>query len=201
MVSNMHLTSLVGSRICHDLISPLGAIGNGVELLVMSGIAAGPELALISESVTNANARIRFFQVAFGAAHPGQVIGRAEILDILAALSRGGRQTLAWQIDGEVERREVKLALLCLLCLESAMPWGGKITVTRRDGAWTLAADSTKLRELNGLWTAFDAGDPQDDVSAADIQFVLAPLWADEIGKRLIRTEDTGRLTIRVVAA
>jgi histidine phosphotransferase ChpT len=65
---NIELTSLIGSRICHDLISPLGAIGNGVELLAMSEVAKGPEMSLIAESVENANARIRFFRVAFGAA-------------------------------------------------------------------------------------------------------------------------------------
>ncbi len=45
------LAALVGSRICHDLISPIGAIGNGVELMMMEGAAKGPEMALITESV------------------------------------------------------------------------------------------------------------------------------------------------------
>ena len=54
------LAALIGSRICHDLISPIGAIGNGVELMMMDGTAKTPELALIAESVANANARIRY---------------------------------------------------------------------------------------------------------------------------------------------
>ena len=57
------LAALIGSRICHDLVSPIGAIGNGVELLAMAG-AAGPEVRLIAESVAAANARIRFFRIA-----------------------------------------------------------------------------------------------------------------------------------------
>ena len=69
MIDNTKLTALVASRICHDLISPIGAIGNGVELLTMeSGGTLRPEFALISESVANANARIRLFRIAFGAA-------------------------------------------------------------------------------------------------------------------------------------
>ena len=67
-VDNANLAALVGSRICHDLISPIGAINNGLELLGMSGDMSGPELELISDSVANANARIRFFRIAFGAA-------------------------------------------------------------------------------------------------------------------------------------
>ena len=50
------LNDLIGSRICHDLISPLGAIGNGVELLSMTGTGAAPEMALISETLHAASA-------------------------------------------------------------------------------------------------------------------------------------------------
>ena len=44
--SNVSLSALIGSRICHDLISPIGAINNGLELLDMSGGAPGPEASL-----------------------------------------------------------------------------------------------------------------------------------------------------------
>jgi len=43
---------LIGSRICHDLISPVGAINNGLELLLMSGMNMSPEVALIDEKRT-----------------------------------------------------------------------------------------------------------------------------------------------------
>ncbi len=82
------LAALIGSRICHDLISPIGAIGNGVELLMMDGAAKTPELALIAESVANANARIRFFRVAFGAAGGDQRIAKGEVAGIIADMTR-----------------------------------------------------------------------------------------------------------------
>jgi len=77
-LNGSRLNDLIGSRICHDLISPLGAIGNGVELLTMSGTSTAPEISLIAESVENANARIRFFRIAFGAASGLSQIGNAE---------------------------------------------------------------------------------------------------------------------------
>ena len=83
--SNINLSALIGSRICHDLISPIGAINNGLELLDMSGRTSGPELDLIQESVGNASARIRFFRIAFGAAGD-QMMGRAEVVSILKDL-------------------------------------------------------------------------------------------------------------------
>ena len=42
------IAALIGSRVCHDLISPIGAIGNGVQLLAISGGAAGAEMDLIT---------------------------------------------------------------------------------------------------------------------------------------------------------
>ncbi|MCR8723929.1 histidine phosphotransferase family protein [Frigidibacter sp. ROC022] len=190
------LTSLLGSRICHDLISPLGAIGNGVELLSMSGVVAGPEISLIAESVTNANARIRFYRIAFGAAAWGQSLARPEIIDILGALAKDGRQTILWQVEGTVERPLVKLAFLCLQCLESALPWGGRITVSERDGAWLLSADSTKFRDLDGLWSVFDDPHRIHDLAPADLHFALAPIWAGDIGLQLKRSESKAGLSL-----
>ena len=57
MSDKTDLAALLGSRICHDLISPIGAIGNGLELLMMDPGTHGPEMSLISESVGHANAR------------------------------------------------------------------------------------------------------------------------------------------------
>ena len=62
-----NLAALIGSRICHDLISPIGAVTNGLELMSMAG-GTGPELELVNESAANANARIRLFRLAFGQA-------------------------------------------------------------------------------------------------------------------------------------
>ena len=64
--NNVNIGALIGSRICHDLISPIGAINNGLELLSMSDERDGPEFDLITESVGNASARIRFFRIAYG---------------------------------------------------------------------------------------------------------------------------------------
>jgi histidine phosphotransferase ChpT len=83
MTKGADLAALVGARICHDLISPIGAIGNGMELLALSGVPPSPELELIEDSLRNAMARVQFFRIAFGAAEAGQVVSRSEILDTL----------------------------------------------------------------------------------------------------------------------
>jgi histidine phosphotransferase ChpT len=73
--NDLDLAALVSSRICHDLLSLIGAINNGLELLNMSGASPiGPEMQLICDSVKSASARIRFFRIAFGAASDDPVV-------------------------------------------------------------------------------------------------------------------------------
>lgn len=179
------INALLGSRICHDLISPLGAIGNGLELLGMSGSRAAPELALIAESVDNANARIRFFRVAFGSVSSGQGLGSGEIRAILADLLRGGRLTVDWQPDGDNLRGEVKLAFLLILCLETAMPWGGRITVTRDGTRWRLFGAAERMKVDRDLFAVLDGGGAEPELSSAQVQFALAPETAARLRKAL----------------
>lgn len=167
------LTSLIGSRICHDLISPLGAIGNGVELLQLSGMGDSPEMALIAESVTNANLRIRFFRVAFGAATDGQSLSEKEIRAVLAPGADGRKIAIDWQPVGDLPRPEVKLAFLALQCFESALPWGGHVTVSRNDGHWKMEAVADRLNADADLWGLLSASNSDLDVPPAQVHFAL----------------------------
>ncbi|MEM8977956.1 MAG: histidine phosphotransferase family protein [Pseudomonadota bacterium] len=191
------LTSLVGSRICHDLISPLGAIANGIELLSMSGVATSPELALISDSVQSANARIKYFRVAYGAAKSNQQMGRGEIVKILADMSKGGRISYSWEPNGDSSRSDVRIAFLLMQCLESAMPYGGTIKVASLHGKWTLTAVSDKFKFDDALWDSLeDVNGPHDHI-AADVHFALTPHILLAHGKTLERDLTDEALTLR----
>jgi histidine phosphotransferase ChpT len=190
------LIALLGSRICHDLISPLGAIGNGVELLMMSGAVPGPELALISDSVTSANARIRFFRIAFGAAAAGQVVPRAEIRSILDDMTRGGRLKIDWDMEGDAARSEVKLAFLALLCLETALPFGGQVRLSAAGGHRRIVAEAPRLKLDAPLWAGLGGEAPDEgmgetqaggtgEVTAAQVQFLLLPAELERQGRSL----------------
>ncbi|MDO8884939.1 MAG: histidine phosphotransferase family protein [Pseudotabrizicola sp.] len=197
MTDKPDLTALLGSRICHDLISPIGAIGNGVELLMMDGIGSSPELALIVDSVANANARIRFFRVAFGAAGASDHrIGRAEVAGILSDLTRGGRLTMDWQSPTDLSRREVKLAFLAILCLESAMPHGGTLSIERGDTRWTLRGETARLRVDPDLWELLSNPAATVDLGPAQVHF---PLLRDEINRQHRRlTVELGNAAVRL---
>lgn len=168
------LVALVGSRIAHDLASPVGAIANGVELLGLTGLDGSPELGLISESVANASTRIKLFRVAFGAATAGQSIAAGEIAQLTAPSPDGRRVDIDWQIAGDIPRPEAKRAFLALMCLETAMPWGGAAKVSREAQALRIEARAERTNIDPALWDYLAGAAPAPaDLSAAQVQFAL----------------------------
>lgn len=178
------LAALIASRICHDLISPIGAIGNGVELLGIE-IPDRPELALLSESAANANARIRFFRISFGAAGPDQRIARAEVATILADLTKGGRVAYDWTSPPELSRREVRLVLLLLQCLETALAYGGRVRIALEAGRWHLTAEAPRLKADPELWALLTGSPVPGSLAAAQVQFALVPAALAALGRSL----------------
>lgn len=184
--SNLDLAALIGSRICHDLISPIGAIGNGLELLAMDGMrTATAEMSLISESFENASARIRLFRVAFGAAGGGQSIAVAEARMTIAGYLQGGRLEARWQPDRDLPRGDVQLAYLALMCFETAMPLGGVVQFEHDGAGWTITGQAARLRAEPGLWQALATAQGPQEVSPAQVQFALLPILAQEAGRPL----------------
>jgi histidine phosphotransferase ChpT len=132
------IAALVSSRICHDLISPIGAISNGLELLELSGTAHSPELTLIAQSVQSANAKIRFLRIAFGDALGGTITGPGKISDILDGYYNDPRTELLWMPETPLDRSTLQLLFLLLLCLEKTIPYGGRIEVAQTNTGFQL---------------------------------------------------------------
>ena len=190
------LAALIGSRICHDLTSPLGAIANGLELLELSGQTGSPEMTLIAQSVTHAKARVQFLRVAFGAAGAGHRMGGAELAGLVADHTRGGRVQIDWPATSDVPRPEAKLGFLLLMCLETALPFGGRITVVRDGGRWHFDAEAERFRDQGELWAGLAGQAPMPDIAPPKVQFALAAIMAANLGRRIQVDEGQGLLRI-----
>ena len=91
LLSAPELAALLCSRLCHDIISPVGAINNGLELLDDGG-ADGAALRLVRDSARKASARLKFARLAFGAAGSiGMVMDTGEAEAVAAAIPKGGK--------------------------------------------------------------------------------------------------------------
>ena len=203
MLDSIRLSSLVASRICHDLISPIGAIGNGVELMMMDSTStSAQEMALILESAAHANARIRFFRVAFGICAQDQRLSRGEAVQIVQDCNDGGRLALAWDSPQDLARRDVKMVFLALMCLETAMIQGGKVQISYDAQGWLISAAAARLRRMPELWDGLSdtakAEDFYSDVAAGHVHFPLLALEAARQHRAIAQTWDDGAITLRL---
>lgn len=189
------LATLIASRLCHDLISPIGAINNGLELLGMSGNADGPEIKLISQSVGNASARIRFFRIAFGAASD-QMVGPGEVLSILKDQYENSRLAIEWQPAEPVLRSEVRMAFLAILCAETAMPYGGQIHISNKKDIWQLQGVADRISLDKELWSLLQGAIAPIDLMPSQVEFALLPLIVQDAGRNITCKGDATQLSL-----
>jgi histidine phosphotransferase ChpT len=150
----------------------MGAISNGLELLAMSGMGDSPELKLIEESIQSANARVRYFRVAFGAASGSQIMARTEILSLLDGIYAGGRMVVRWDALSDPTRSEAKMGFLAIMCAEAALPMGGEVSITSDRGNWQVQAFGPKIKFDKEIWSLLNAP-ISADVPSSKVQFLL----------------------------
>jgi len=189
------LVALLGSRICHDLVSPVGAISNGLELLEMAH-GQSEEIALIRGSVEVAMARLRFFRMAFGAGRDEQLIPAREVLSVLHAMYATSRTSIYWTDDEDRARPELRLALLALLCTEVATPWGARVEVGRDAAAWTIHVEGERLKIDHALWEALGSGRMPSDLKGAEVQFGILAREARQLRRPVSVSADDTRLSL-----
>ncbi|MCF6272026.1 MAG: histidine phosphotransferase family protein [Rhodobacteraceae bacterium] len=190
------LTELISARICHDLISPVGAIGNGLELMRELG-GPSPELELVSQSTDSALAKLTFFRIAFGSATP-TLIGGPEAQRTAAAMFASGRLSLRFSEPwGDRERQLVKLFYLLLLCMETSLPRGGEISCSPTVSGWDMQISGMPVEAQSPLWHPLLKGGPAPEPTAKTLHFILAQqcLAAQSITLRLEKAEQSLRLT------
>lgn len=187
------LAALLASRMCHDLVSPLGAIGNGLELLEMSGAAAGPEHALIADSVAAAGARLRLFRLAFGHAGDGQRLPVAELRELLSDRDSVGRLNCLLEAAGDLSRRDAQLIALAVMCLGTGLPWGGRVLICRAEtgtlagaaSGWRLVAEAERTRPDAALWAWLDGPGAAPLPGPGEVHFALLGTVAAAQGRNL----------------
>lgn len=134
----LDLGALLVSRVCHDLISPVAAISNGLEILADEQDAdmRAHAMRLIEHSVGQAKARLLFARLAFGSmGSAGAEIDLREVGQVAAEFFGTGKAKLDWQVpaisvDKEIIRVMLNLAALGADCI----PRGGVLTVKAEQG-------------------------------------------------------------------
>ncbi|PLP56700.1 histidine phosphotransferase [Mesorhizobium loti] len=181
------LAALLCSKVCHDIISPVGAINNGLELLDEGG-ADEDAMNLIRQSARNASARLQFARIAYGAAgSAGMLIDTGDAEAVTIAYLKNEKPELTWTGGRALlPKNKVKLLLNLVLIANAAIPRGGRLSITleelETEPRFTLAASGPMLRVPPKFLELHSGGKPDEPIDAHSVQSYYTLLLAREAG-------------------
>lgn len=185
-LSALDLAALLASRVCHDIISPVGAINNGLEVLDEDNGEEMKEFAmdLIRKSAISASAKLKFARLAFGASgSAGAMIDTGDAEEVARAYVAGEKPDLEW-IGTRVlmPKNKVKLLLNLILVSLGAIPRGGVINVviegSDEDTRFSLTCVGRNARAPSAFLGMIN-GEVEGELDAHGVQPYYTVLLAD----------------------
>ena len=135
---DMRVAELLASRLCHDIVGPIGAVNSGMELMADDSFGmADDALELASRSAAQAAAALQFFRLAYGAAGSNVEGGMATIERIAREYLEAHKCSLAWAPEvaaPAVPESAGKLILNMLALAAEGLPRGGNLSVCLAEG-------------------------------------------------------------------
>jgi len=179
-MNDLDFAAMLVSRVCHDLVSPVGAVVNGLEVLEDERDAnmRADALKLVTSSAEQAAARLQFARIAYGAAgSAGAELDLSEVGRNLQNLMRGGKVQIDWQAAHLNWPKDwAKLLMNATLLGVDSLPRGGNVVVeTASDPAapsFTVRASGTNARMLEEVQKAA-MGEPSAPLDGRSIQAYL----------------------------
>ncbi len=202
-LSDLDLAALLCSRVCHDVISPVGAIANGLELMDDPETDAelrATALDMVRSSAKTATAKLKFCRIAFGAAgSAGALIDLTEAGEVAKAFVGEEKVKLDWQAPRENKpKQEVKLLLNMLLIALAGIPRGGVVTVSAEGENLIVRAKGERAKINEAMAAALNGTADLTTLDARLVQPYYARILAASANKTLhmvMESEDTVAVT------
>jgi histidine phosphotransferase ChpT len=181
-LSDLDLAALLCSRVCHDVISPVGAIANGLELYddpEMDEDTRQTALDMVRSSARTASAKLKFCRIAFGAAgSAGATIDMGEAGETAKAFVGDEKVKLDWQAPRENRpKQQVKLLLNMMLMAIATIPRGGTVTVQVDGNVFTARAAGERAKVPEAISQVVDG---TADLNLLDARLVQ-PYYARQL--------------------
>ena len=191
---------LLISRLCHDIISPVGAVKSGLELLTEFGEDDGGEtMALITNSAEASAAKLRFFRLAYGMTRAD--VSFDEAADLAQAMVAGPRTQVDWPADhrpgvATSAGDAVKLLLNTVLLAAEALPRDGIIRIAADEAGqlWQIRikAEAADARLLPELRAAIDGSARLEELTPRTVQGYFTRSLAAQLGHGLSIDDQAG---------
>ena len=201
-LSDLDLAALLCSRVCHDVISPVGAIANGLELIddpEMDEETKETALAMVRSSARTASAKLKFCRIAFGAAgSAGAMIDMGEAGEIAKAFVGEEKVKLDWLAPRENRpKQQVKLALNMMLMAMASIPRGGVVTVSVEADVFTARAQGDRAKVPEPIAQVVDGTAELATLDARLVQPYYAKQLAQSAGLTLTMGMDGDDVVVK----
>ena len=204
-LSDLDLAALLCSRVCHDVISPVGAIANGLELYddpEMDEETRQTALDMVRSSARTASAKLKFCRIAFGAAgSAGAIIDMGEAGETAKAFVGSEKVRLDWLAPHENRpKQQVKLVLNMVLMAMAGVPRGGVITIDVEGNVFTARAQGDRAKVPEAIAQVIDGSADLTLLDARLVQPYYARLLAQSAGLKLSMAMDGEDVVVRAAA-
>ena len=201
---DFRVLELLCSRICHDLISPVTAINNGMELLEDDpGDMLDDIRDLLMNSASEGAGKLQYFRLAYGlGGDPDGEVGIGTAADLTVRLEKHEKPSIKWPQDRErmLPRLVIKAAMNMVLVALEALPRGGDISISFDDGETVVVADGPRASLEDESLATLGDGVEVDSLTPRSIQtfFTRTVVEAGD-GKLQIDSSGEDEITIRAV--
>jgi len=195
----LSLSALLSSRVCHDLINPVGAIGSGLEVLddpSMDGSMREAAQDLIRSGAAKAIALLTYARLAYGAAGGhGAQISLEDAKKVLTGIYDTVKPDLDWRLgDGFADKENVKVLLVLAYSAAECVPRGGSVVIGGTIDNFTITATGKKVLLQDDLVKAL-SGD-SSDIAPKFAPALIASQLASEKGGRITATKDDEKVVL-----
>lgn len=195
------LSALMSSRLCHDLVNPVGALASGLEVLADPGMDESMReaaLDLIKSSAEKSVALLKYARLAYGSSGGlGAELPYEEARHVLEALYAWTKARLDWRIaPAHAPKDEVKAVLVIAAAAADCVPRGGIVTIEGAKGAYDVRVTGQRVIVQDDMVKAF-AGDT-DDLKPKFTPHYLSGLAARRAGGFIEAAQDVEGLSFRL---
>lgn len=178
------------SKICHDLVSPVGAVNNGVEFLAdMGGADDGLQdgLGLIEHSARQASVRLQLFRMCYGAGGSDAKTTGKTIYETFQNFVAGSKTTMQWDLmndmpDDDLPAGYLKTLLNLMVFVQEALPKGGTVAVSWDGTSMIVKGTGDLIKPKDGSIEGLNGSLSIDDVSPKSIHGYITKSYADMFG-------------------
>lgn len=198
------LSEILISKICHDLVSPVGAVNNGIEFLNDMGADGLQDgLGLIDHSARQASVRLQLFRMCYGAGGSDAKTTGKMIYETFQNYVADTKCTMVWDLMNDMPEQDLpagflKTLLNMMVFIQESLPKGGMIAISMQDNYMIVTGTGDVVKPKDGAYDALNTNVSTDDITPKSIHGYITRAYAELFGLKITSNIDESTIIIKL---